>query len=142
LCFKYSNGSCKSILNIYVLRYFQWYKELFNSMSFDPCNRPLKIWESIGTPTPKVRAHLGVWGFIPSHSLTLLRIWNVIPRLILGPHLCKPLPWSWAEGQGYDNCRIPQKKFATFFSIFLAILKSHKKKLFIFLLLAITKFQE
>jgi len=34
-------------------------------MSFDPCNHPLKIWESIGTPTPKVKAHLGVWGFIP-----------------------------------------------------------------------------
>jgi hypothetical protein len=34
LCFKYSNGSCKPILNIYVSRNFQWYKELFNPMSF------------------------------------------------------------------------------------------------------------
>ncbi len=41
-------------------RIFQWYKELFNSMSFDPYNRLLKIQESIETPTPKVRAHLGV----------------------------------------------------------------------------------
>jgi hypothetical protein len=40
-------------------------------MSFDPCNRPLKIQESIETPTPKVGVDLGVWGFIPSHFPTL-----------------------------------------------------------------------
>jgi hypothetical protein len=78
LCFKYSNGSWKPILNIYVPRIFQWYKELFNRMSFDHCNCPLKIWECIGILTPKVKAHLGVWGFIPSHSLTRLGTWNVI----------------------------------------------------------------
>jgi hypothetical protein len=37
-------------------------------MSFNPCNLSLKIWESIGTPTPKMETHLGVWGV---HSLTL-----------------------------------------------------------------------
>jgi len=36
-------------------------------MSFDPCNHPLKIQESIKTPTPKMVAHLGVC----EHSLTL-----------------------------------------------------------------------
>jgi len=41
-------------------------------MSFDPYNFSLKIRESIGTTTPKVGTHLGVWGFIFSHSLTLL----------------------------------------------------------------------
>jgi len=91
LCFKYSNGTCEPILDIYVSRNFQWYKELFNPMSFDPCNRPLKIWESIGMPIPKVGTHLGVCGFIPSHFLTF-------PSFILGPHLCKPLPWSQAQG--------------------------------------------
>jgi hypothetical protein len=50
------------ILNIYVLRVFPWYNELFNPMSFYPCNNPLKIQESIETPTFKVGAHLGVWG--------------------------------------------------------------------------------
>ncbi len=30
-------------------------------MSFDPYNRPLKIWESIEILTPKVRIHLGVY---------------------------------------------------------------------------------
>jgi hypothetical protein len=38
-------------------------------MSFKPCNCPLKIWESIGIPNPKVGIHLGVWGFIPSTFL-------------------------------------------------------------------------
>ncbi len=76
-CFKYFNGSCKPILDIYVPRAFQWYKELFILMSFDPYNRPLKIRESIKTPTPKVGAHLRVWGFIPSRSPTLSGTWNV-----------------------------------------------------------------
>jgi hypothetical protein len=60
---------------------FQWYKELFNPMGFDPCNHFLKIQESIKTPTPKVGAHLGVWGFIPSHSPTFPGAWNVTPGL-------------------------------------------------------------
>jgi hypothetical protein len=77
LCFKYPNGSCKPILDIYVSRVFQWYKEVFNSMGFDPCNCCLNIQKSIKTPTPKVGAHLEVWGFIPSHSPTLLGASNV-----------------------------------------------------------------
>jgi hypothetical protein len=44
-------------------------------MGFDPYNCPLKIWKCIRTPTPKVGTHLGVWGFIPSHSLALLGSW-------------------------------------------------------------------
>jgi hypothetical protein len=43
LCYKYYNGSCKPVLDIYVLRIFQRYKRLFNLMSFDPQNRSLKI---------------------------------------------------------------------------------------------------
>jgi hypothetical protein len=37
-------------------------------MGFDPYNRFLKIQESIEIPTPKVGAHLEVWGV---HSFTL-----------------------------------------------------------------------
>jgi hypothetical protein len=81
LCFKYPNGSCKFNLNIYVSRAFQWYKELFNPMNFDPCNRFLKIWKSTRTPTPKVGTHLGMCGFIPSHFPTLPGAWNVTTRL-------------------------------------------------------------
>jgi hypothetical protein len=92
------NGSCEPILNIQVLRTFQWYKEFSNPMGFDLCNRSLKIQVSIKILTPKVEAHLGVWRFIPSHSPTFLRAWNVIPDFILGPHLHKPLFWSQAQG--------------------------------------------
>ncbi len=77
---------------------FQWYKKLFNVMGFDPCNRSLKIRESIGTPTPKVGVHLGVCGFIPSHFLTFSRAWIWFLGFTLGPHLHKPLSWSWAKG--------------------------------------------
>jgi hypothetical protein len=73
---KYPNGSCEPILDIYISKGFQWYKELFNLMSFDPWNCVLKIQKSIGTPTPKVKTHLGVWGFIPSHSPTLPGTWK------------------------------------------------------------------
>jgi hypothetical protein len=86
---KYPNGSCKHILDIQVPRAFQLYKEIFNPMSFDPWNCSLKIQKSIGTPTPIVGAHLGVWGFILSHSLTLPKAWNVTPMLHSWP---TPLP--------------------------------------------------
>jgi hypothetical protein len=49
-------------------KFFQWYKKLFNPMSFDHYNHLLKIQESIRTPTPKVGIHLGLWGFICSLS--------------------------------------------------------------------------
>jgi len=53
-------------------------------MRFDPCNRPLKIQESIGTLIPKVEAHLGVVGV---HSLTL--------SFILGSMKCDSWAHSW-----------------------------------------------
>jgi hypothetical protein len=71
LCFRCPNGSCEPILDIYVSITFKWYKELFNPLSFDPYNRPMNIWKSTGTPIPKVEAPLEVWGFIPSHFLSL-----------------------------------------------------------------------
>jgi len=72
LCFRCPNGSCKPILDIYIPRAFQWYKELFNPLSFEPCNFSLKIRESTGTSTPKMEAPLEMWRFIPSHFPTLL----------------------------------------------------------------------
>ncbi len=81
LCYKYSNGSCKPILNIYISRDFQWYKEVFNPMNFDPYNRHLKIRKSIKVPIPKMGVHLGMWRFIPSHFFTFPRTWNVTPEL-------------------------------------------------------------
>ncbi len=63
LCFKCPNGWSKPILNIYVSISFQWYKELFKPLGFHSCNHSLNIWESIGTLTPNMGVHLGVWGF-------------------------------------------------------------------------------
>jgi hypothetical protein len=77
LCFRRPNGSYEPILNIYVSIDFQWYEFFFNPMSFDLCNRPLKIWESVGIPTPKMGVHLGVWRFILSHFFALPRAWDV-----------------------------------------------------------------
>jgi hypothetical protein len=79
LCFRCPNGSCELILDIYVSITFQWYKKLFNPMSFDPYNCLLKIQESIGTTTLKMGVHVGVWRFIPSHSFALLGLWDVTP---------------------------------------------------------------
>jgi hypothetical protein len=96
LCFKNPNGSWEPILDIYIPRAFQWYNELLNPIGFVPYNCSLKIQKSIGTPTPKVGAHLGVWGFISSHFPTLPRPWDVTPSFTLGPNLHKPLPCLWA----------------------------------------------
>ncbi len=85
LCFKCPNGSCEPISNIYVPKAFQWYKERFNPMDFDPWNCSLNIQDSIGIPTLKVGALLGMWGFIPSHSPTLPRAWDATPGLLSWP---------------------------------------------------------
>jgi hypothetical protein len=81
LCLKYPNGSYEPILDIYISKKIQWYKEFFNPMIFYSYNCLLKIQESIRTPTPKVGVHLGVWGFICSYSPTLPGAWNVTPGL-------------------------------------------------------------
>jgi hypothetical protein len=54
----------QAILNIYVSIAFQWCKELFKGMSFDPYNCTLRIWESIwdsnsqhGSSLASVRVH-------------------------------------------------------------------------------------
>jgi hypothetical protein len=71
LCFRCLNKQCEPILDIYVSRAFQWYKERHKPLSFVPSNRSLKFQESTGTPSPKMGVALGMWVFTPSHSLTL-----------------------------------------------------------------------
>jgi hypothetical protein len=70
LCFRCPNDQCEPILNIYVPRAFQWYKELLKPLNFDFCYCPLKIWESTGTPTPKMELPWGVrvHSLTPSHT--------------------------------------------------------------------------
>jgi hypothetical protein len=91
LCFKCPNGSCEPISDIFVSIAFQWYKELFEAMGFDPCNRFLKIQESTQTPTPNIGVHLGVWMFILtlSHTPGFLS-WPVLLQtlaLVVNPRL-------------------------------------------------------
>ncbi len=45
LCYRYLNGSCEPIIDIYTLITFQWYKERPNARCFDPCNQTLKFRE-------------------------------------------------------------------------------------------------
>jgi hypothetical protein len=71
LCFRYLYEKCEPILDTYASRAFQRYKERHNPLSFNPCNRSLKFRESTGTPFPQVGVALGMWGFTPSHFLTL-----------------------------------------------------------------------
>jgi hypothetical protein len=98
LCFKYPNGSCEPILNIYVPRYFQWYNKLFDPMSFDPCNCLLKIQESIGILIPKWELTWECEDWFP-HILLHSREYQMwLSGFILGPHLCKPLSWLRAQG--------------------------------------------
>jgi hypothetical protein len=91
LCFRCPNEQCEPILDIYVPRAFQWYKERHKPLSFDPWIHSLKFWKSIGTPSPKVGVALGVWRFIPSHFPTLPGVCDVTPGLSLGLHPCNPL---------------------------------------------------
>jgi len=93
LCCICSNGSCEPILSIYVSISFQWYKELLNPLDFDPYNHSLNIRESTGSLTPKVGVPLGVWGFIPSHSLALPKTCNMTPRLPFWPTTLQPNTW-------------------------------------------------
>jgi hypothetical protein len=85
LYLRYPNGSCEPILDIHIPIAFQWYDELFNPLGFGPCNCSMKIRKSIGTPTPKVGAPLGVWRVIPSHFLTFPGARDVTSRLPFWP---------------------------------------------------------
>jgi hypothetical protein len=92
LCFRCLNEQCEPSLDIDVARAFQWYKKRQKPLSFDSWNCSLNFWEFTGTPSPKVRVTLGVWGFTPSHFLTLPGVCDVTPGLLLA--LTPGLPLS------------------------------------------------
>ncbi len=79
LCFNYSNGSCKPILNICVPKDFQWYMERFNPMGFDPYNCFLKFESPSRHQLAKWESTWECGGSILtfSHTFTLLGAWNV-----------------------------------------------------------------
>ncbi len=96
LCFKCTNESYEPILDIYVSIAFQWYKEFFNPLGFDPCNLLLKIWKPIGIPTPKMRAPWECEGSFPhtllhsrEHEMWLLGF--LLARILASPCFnCEP----------------------------------------------------
>jgi hypothetical protein len=67
LCFRYPNGQCEPILNIYASIAFQSYKKKFKEMSFEPWNCALKIRKSIWDSNSQHRSSLGS---VKVHSLT------------------------------------------------------------------------
>jgi len=101
LCFRCPNGRCPNgrcepILNIYIPRNFQWYKERLKPLRFDPTIVFLRFGSPPGLQLPKWNS-LGGVRFIPSHPLTLSGICCVILGFLLSPQPCKPWPWSWAQ---------------------------------------------
>ncbi len=101
LCFKYPNESCEPILDIYVSRAFQRYKELFNLMNCWLLQSPSK---NLGFQHPKWEPTWECVGSFPHTLLHFLKHEMWFPGFIFGLHFCKPLPWSWAQGEG---CNIP-----------------------------------
>jgi hypothetical protein len=87
LFLNYPNGSCELILNIYVPRTFPCYKELFNPMSFDPCNRSFKIWSVHLNSNSQSGSSLGnVKGSFPHTFLHSRKHEMWLPGFTLGPH--------------------------------------------------------
>jgi len=121
-------------------------------MGFDPLNFSLKIWESIGTPTPKVGGHLGMWKFIPSHSPTLPGAWNVTPRLHFWPAASQALALvespkvglihnNWHFFWQKSQLLLPLPHFSKVFSfvnmlIYILLQNQHVSKVFTFLFVA------
>jgi hypothetical protein len=81
LCFKCSNEQCKPILDTYTSIAFQWYKELFKGMGFDPYNCVLKIRESFRDSNSQ---HGNSFVSMRVHSLTLFTL----------PRTCEVTPES------------------------------------------------
>ncbi len=67
LCYRCPNGSCEAIFDTYSSRAFQGYKEHPKARCFNPCNRALKFWESLRTPS----SHFWECEF---HSHTCLKV--------------------------------------------------------------------
>jgi len=98
LCFKCPNGSCEPILDIYVLKAYQWYKEFLNSNRFWPLRSLSKNSEVHQNSNSQSGSSLGS---VRVPSLTFFytpRNMRCDSWTSLLAHPCKPLPWSQAKG--------------------------------------------
>jgi len=68
LCFRCPNEQCEPILDIYVPRAFQWYKERHKPLSFDPSKL---VSEVLGVPRDSISQSGSCLGSVRVHSLTL-----------------------------------------------------------------------
>jgi hypothetical protein len=93
LCSIQPNGSCEPILNVYVLKDFQWYTKLHNPMGFDLVIVLWRFESPLGLQLPKWEF---TWECEGSFRHTFLHSWEHEMWLLgfpLGLHPCKPLPW-------------------------------------------------
>ncbi len=70
LCYRCSNGQCEPVLDIYASITFS--NDTHKSSKQWVLTLAILLWRfgsPFGIPTPNMGVHLGVWGFIPSHSL-------------------------------------------------------------------------
>ncbi len=68
LCFRCPNEQCEPILDIYALRAFQWYKELFQPWSFDSWNL---FFEDLGVHQDSNSQSWIPFGSVRVHSRSL-----------------------------------------------------------------------
>ncbi len=66
-CFRYPNGSCEPMLDIYVSIAFQWYKKLLNPLNFGPS---FSLW-TFGSPSGLQLPRWSSLGSVRVHSFTL-----------------------------------------------------------------------
>ncbi len=69
-----------------------------------------KFGSHFGTPTSNMGGHLGVWRFIPSHSLHSREHVKWLPSLPLGPQPCNPLALVASPRLGLQQREVPNIK--------------------------------
>jgi hypothetical protein len=91
LCFRCPNGWCEPFQTS---TFQELSNDIRNALSHWVLTPAIVLWR-FGSPSglqfPKWNP-LGVWGFIPSHPLTLPAICCVTSGFLLGSQPCKPLP--------------------------------------------------
>jgi hypothetical protein len=96
LCYKFPNGPCELIFDIYTFIALQWYKEHPNARCFDPCNPTLKFQESRRTtksPFRECECHLHI---LPKVGL---RQTDIVATLALGSRPKQMLAKVWAKSE-------------------------------------------
>ncbi len=92
LCFKYPNGSCEPILDIYISKYFQWYKEISIQWVLPP---EISLWKFRNPSRFQLPKWEPTWECGGSFPHIFLHSWELemwLLGFIFSSYLCKPLP--------------------------------------------------